>query len=215
MIHRYKHAKQKDIENARQRGSAAMQNKTIATSLTQKPVNTEDFLKQKEEDVAVEDRFFYQFFKERARREVGHKRSKKVADEDDEEAMDRFAEDLAEEMMNQKVGSEDDDFLDDFEDYQNGQFLEDGEEVEMSDDDFGGEEEDEEEDDGHMIVDEFGKKPKKKDKSKSIYASAEEFEAMLAANAEEAAQKKKENGRKSQKRGYKGKKQFNKRRNTK
>ena len=109
-----------------------MQRKQQPLSLTQQPVNTEEFLKQKEEDVAVEDRFFYQFFKEKARREVGHKHNKKVEDEDeDEDAMDRFAEDLAEEMMNQRVGSEDDDFLDDFEENENGRFLEEGEDVDM------------------------------------------------------------------------------------
>ena len=81
-----------------------MQRKQQPLSLTQQPVNTEEFLKQKEEDVAVEDRFFYQFFKEKARREVGHKHNKKVEEEDeDEDAMDRFAEDLAEEMMNQTI----------------------------------------------------------------------------------------------------------------
>lgn len=185
-----------------------MQNKKQAVSLTQQPVNSEAFLKQKEEEVAVEDRFFYQFFKERARREVGHKRSKKTADEDDEEAMDRFAEDFAEELMNQRVGSEDDDFLDDFEEHENGQFLDDEEEIEMSEEELS-------EEDDHMVVDEIERKPKKKDTSKSIYASAEEFEAMLAANAEEAAQKRKEketNTRKSQKRGFKGKKNQFKRR---
>ena len=189
-----------------------MQNRKQAISTTQEPVNSEAFLKQKEEDVAVEDRFFYQFFKEKARREVGHKKAKKAmeGDIDEEEAMDRFAEDLAEEMMNQKVGSEDDDFLDDFE---NGKFLSDGEEIEFSSDgDFGGfeEDDDDEVDDGKMIVDEIEKKPKKKDKSKSIYASAEEFEAMLKANAEEAAEKRMEGkGRKNQKRGFKGGKKNN------
>lgn len=185
-----------------------MQSHKQAASTTQQPVNSEEFLKKKEEDVAVEDRFFYQFFKERARREGG-KKKKKSMEEEDEEEMDRFAEDLAEEMMNQRVGSEDDDFLDDFEDHENGAFLEEGEEMddmEMSDD---MEMEEEEEEDDRMIVDEFGKKPKK-DKSKSIYASAEEFEAMLAATAEEAAQKQSE--RKSQKRGFKGKRTMNKRR---
>ena len=41
--------------------------------------------------------------------------------------MDQFAQDLAMEMMNQKVGEEDNDFLAEFEDEENGHFMEDGE----------------------------------------------------------------------------------------
>ena len=112
---RYKHAKQRDIENARDRGNSIHQSRKKPLSLTQAPVNTEEFLNQKEEDVAVEDQFFYKFFKERARRNVGRAKKGKKEDEDEEAEMDKFAEDMADEMLNQKVGSEDDDILDDFE----------------------------------------------------------------------------------------------------
>ena len=120
----YKHAKQKDINNARDRGSAALQSRKKALSRTQIPVNTEEFLNQKEEDVAQEDKFFYKYFKERAKRTGG---KKKKTEEEEEEEMDQFAQDLAMEMMNQKVGEEDNDFLAEFEDEENGHFMEDGE----------------------------------------------------------------------------------------
>lgn len=215
---RYKHAKQRDIENARDRGNSIHQSRKKPLSLTQAPVNTEEFLNQKEEDVAVEDQFFYKFFKERARRNVGKAKKSKKEEEDEEAEMDKFAEDMADEMLNQKVGSEDDDILDDFEQDENGRFLDEDEEVDDEEDDFGIEDEEdgEEEEDTGMILDEGDdgskkKTEKHKKKMKSLYASAEEFESMLAATAEE--REKKEKNRKNVKRrpnrkgkGFSGKK---------
>ena len=155
MRDRYKHAKQRDIENARDRGMTVHKSKKTPLSASQIPVNSEAFLKQKESEVAVEDEFFYKFFKERARRNVGKGKKSKKEEEADEEEMDKFAEDMAEEMMNQKVGSEDDDIMDDFDQDENGRFLEEGEEVEDEEDEmsFGDEDEDGDED-GGMILDE-------------------------------------------------------------
>ena len=213
----YRHAKKKDIENARNRGSTVLQPKKRG-SLRTEPVNSEAFLQQKEEDIAVEDRFFYKFFKERARRGEG-KKKKNEESSDDEAAMDAFAESMAEDIMKGRVGSEDEDIDDDFgdladqfEEEENGRFLDEGEEVEddMEDD------EEEEEEDGRMIVDEGdnGSRKKTQDhkkKMKSLYASAEEFEAML----EETAQARKEREETFKKRSHKrgrgngGKKGFN------
>ena len=216
----YRHAKKKDIENARNRGSTVLQPKKRG-SLRTEPVNSESFLQQKEEDIAVEDRFFYKFFKERARRGEGKKKKSEVSS-DDEAAMDAFAEGLAEDMMKDRVGSEgediDDDFgdlEDQFEEEENGRFLEEGEEVE-DDMDVMDDMEEPEEDEDHMIVDEGDNESRKKTqdhkkKMKSLYASAEEFEAML----EETAQARKEREETFKKRSHKrgrgngGKKGFN------
>lgn len=216
----YRHAKKKDIENARNRGSNALQPKKRG-SVVMEPVNSEAFLKQKEEEVAVEDRFFYKFFKERARRGEG-KKKKNEESSDDEEAMDAFAESLAENMMNNRVGSEDEDIEEDFgdledqfEEEENGRFLEEGEEID--DVDYGMDDDEEANgDDGRMIIDEGddGSRKKTQDhkkKMKSLYASAEEFEAML----EETARARKERDETFKKRPYKrghgkgGKKGFN------
>ena len=209
----YKHAKKRDIENARDRGAQALQPKKRGALAA--PVNSEEFLRQREEDVAVEDKFFYQFFKEQARR---HPKKKKETRDDAEEeaAMDAFAEGLAEDMMEHRVGEEDEDVDEDFgdlqeqfEDEENGHFLQEGEEApsdEDEDEDEDEEEEEEEGDDGRMVLDEGdnGSRKKTQDhkkKMKSLYASAEEFEAMLA----EAAQAREEMEKKrQQKRGNRG-----------
>ena len=207
----YKHAKKRDIENARDRGAQALQPKKRGALAA--PVNSEEFLRQREEDVAVEDKFFYQFFKEQARR---HPKKKKETRDDAEEeaAMDAFAEGLAEDMMEHRVGEEDEDVDEDFgdlqeqfEDEENGHFLQEGEEAPSDEDEEEDEEEEEEEgDDGRMVLDEGdnGSRKKTQDhkkKMKSLYASAEEFEAMLA----EAAQAREEMEKKrQQKRGNRG-----------
>ena len=207
----YKHAKKRDIENARDRGAQALQPKKRGALAA--PVNSEEFLRQREEDVAVEDKFFYQFFKEQARR---HPKKKKETRDDAEEeaAMDAFAEGLAEDMMEHRVGEEDEDVDEDFgdlqeqfEDEENGHFLQEGEEAPSDEDEDEDEEEEEEEgDDGRMVLDEGdnGSRKKTQDhkkKMKSLYASAEEFEAMLA----EAAQAREEMEKKrQQKRGNRG-----------
>ena len=207
----YKHAKKRDIENARDRGAQALQPKKRGALAA--PVNSEEFLRQREEDVAVEDKFFYQFFKEQARR---HPKKKKETRDDAEEeaAMDAFAEGLAEDMMEHRVGEEDEDVDEDFgdlqeqfEDEENGHFLQEGEEAPSDEDEDEEEEEEEEEgDDGRMVLDEGdnGSRKKTQDhkkKMKSLYASAEEFEAMLA----EAAQAREEMEKKrQQKRGNRG-----------
>lgn len=205
VMRRYKHAKQRDIDNARDRGMTVHKSKKQPLSISQTPVNSEAFLQQKESDVPVEDQFFYKFFKERARRNVGKGKKSKQEEEDEEAEMDKLAEDMADEMMNQKVGSEDDDVLDDFEQDENGRFLEEGEDENMEDElDFGGDDDVDDDDDEGMILDEGDdgskkKTEKHKKKMKSLYASAEEFENMLAATAEE--REKKEKNRKSVKRG--------------
>ena len=208
----YKHAKKRDIENARDRGAQALQPKKRGALAA--PVNSEEFLRQREEDVAVEDKFFYQFFKEQARR---HPKKKKETRDDAEEeaAMDAFAEGLAEDMMEHRVGEEDEDVDEDFgdlqeqfEDEENGHFLQEGEEAPSDEDEDEDEDEEEEEegDDGRMVLDEGdnGSRKKTQDhkkKMKSLYASAEEFEAMLA----EAAQAREEMEKKrQQKRGNRG-----------
>lgn len=99
-----------------------------------------------------------------------------------------------------------------------------GEDVDDDDDDDVDDEledemgDDDELDNGGMFVNEGDEKKKKKGKGqkkmKSIYASAEEFENMLEATAEERKKKweeKKKKGR-GQKRGRKGKSFDNKRR---
>lgn len=99
-----------------------------------------------------------------------------------------------------------------------------GEDVDDDDDDDVDDEledemgDDDELDNGGMFVNEGDEKKKKKGqgqkKMKSIYASAEEFESMLEATAEERKKKweeKKKKGR-GQKRGRKGKSFDNKRR---
>ena len=126
----YKHPKQKDLDNARDRGSEAMQSHKKAKSLTQPPVNSEAFLNQKEEDVAIEDQFFYKFFKERAKR-TGDKKKKSKKDaegmsEEEEEEIDAFANQLATDLINEHMGDEADDFLNEFEEEENGRFLEEG-----------------------------------------------------------------------------------------
>ena len=214
----YRHAKKKDIENARNRGSTVLQPKKRG-SLRTEPVNSEAFLQQKEEDIAVEDRFFYKFFKERARRGEGKKKKNKESS-DDEAAMDAFAESLAEDIMKGRVGSEDEDIDDDFgdladqfEEEENGRFLDEGEEVE---DDMEEDEEEEEEEDARMIVDEGdnGSRKKTQDhkkKMKSLYASAEEFEAMLEETAQARKEREETFKKRSHKRGHGngGKKGFN------
>ena len=123
----YKHPKQKDLDNARDRGSEAMQSHKKAKSLTQPPVNSEAFLNQKEEDVAIEDQFFYKFFKERAKRTGDKKKSKKgEGEEEEEEEIDAFANQLATDLINEHMGEEADDFLNEFEEEENGRFLEEG-----------------------------------------------------------------------------------------
>lgn len=127
----YKHPKQKDLDNARDRGSEVMQSHKKAKSLTQPPVNSEAFLNQKEEDVAIEDQFFYKFFKERAKRTGDKKKSKKGTEEegednDEEEEIDEFANQLATDLINEHMGEEADDFLNEFEEEENGRFLEEG-----------------------------------------------------------------------------------------
>ena len=235
----YKHAKKRDLENARDRGSQAMQPKKKSQQKLQEPVNSEAFLNQKEEDVAVEDQFFYKFFKEKARREGPSKKNKKnkkgeegmqEVDEDEEAAMDLFAENLAEEMMAKRVGSEDEDIEDDFgdleeqfEEAENGRFMEDGEELNEDDEDDedgmgmmfdeDGEGDEDGEDDelgGGMVLDEGdedGHKKKKKQtethkkKMKSLYASAEEFEAMLQQTAQARQEQEEKFKKGSKKRG--------------
>ena len=123
----YKHPKQKDLDNARDRGSEAMQSHKKAKSLTQPPVNSEAFLNQKEEDVAIEDQFFYKFFKERAKRTGDKKKSKKgEGEEEEEEEIDAFANQLATDLINEHMGEEAEDFLNEFEEEENGRFLEEG-----------------------------------------------------------------------------------------
>lgn len=122
----YKHPKQKDLDNARDRGSSVMQSHTKAKSLTQPPVNSEAFLKQKEEDVAIEDQFFYKFFKERAKREGTKKPKKNASEMSSDEDLDDFANKLATDLIKENMGDEADDFINEFEDDQNGRFLEEG-----------------------------------------------------------------------------------------
>lgn len=218
----YKHAKKRDIENARDRGSKTLQPKKRGSLAA--PVNSEEFLRQREEDVAVEDRFFYQFFKEQARRHPKKKKETREDEDEEEAAMDAFAEGLAEDMMEHRVGEEDEDVDDDFgdlqeqfEDEENGHFLEEGEEAPSDEEDEDEEEEEEEEDDGRMVLDEGDNGNRKKTldhkkKMKSLYASAEEFEAMLAeaAQAREEMEKKRQQkrgnrGGRGGKRGFRGK----------
>ena len=104
-----------------------MQSHKKAKSLTQPPVNSEAFLNQKEEDVAIEDQFFYKFFKERAKRTGDKKKSKKgEGEEEEEEEIDAFANQLATDLINEHMGEEAEDFLNEFEEEENGRFLEEG-----------------------------------------------------------------------------------------
>ena len=179
------------------------------------PLNTESFLQMKETEVPVEDQFFYQFFKEKEAR--SNKKTKKINRELNEDEIDQAADKLTEEYLKKQVGSEDEDFVDNlinqFNEEENGRFLEEGEEEEMSElegMDEEDEEEEEEESDGRMIVDENddGSKEAHKQrhkKTKSLFASAEEFEQLLEQNTGEIKEKKFNYKRGGQKRKFQGK----------